>query len=1409
MTDLRLNGPSQPIAPNRPAQPRSGGTGPLPAASTPAPAAPPAPLVDNVRVVPQGSSIQALSWVEAPQMPQDPFATLSANFKVSDVDGLDQKSRGDLRGTLDADVSVRRSLLDYSVAQANQQYDNFDFKLEFDANTRQYKMPIELKAWPVDIPLGSIYIKPEGGQLKVSIGGLTGGAAKFANFLSLGQLRGVLDGVIQNMSKNMGFKVTGSSITDYTLEPDIQNSPLFKEMPLAGGEKLKLESVSSPAGSVVQINANANGDIGISMRNLDVVASSGPGGPQAVADREGADAMQIQARGQLNRDMSSDVATELDLTLNVTEAERAGLQQRIKGLTGQDLPVSGKVEVTDLKVQSHIQPNGQISNVESGGGTVKAEKLQLQLGPASANFDQIQGGLNLTRNGNVTNLETTDVSLRGSFSSPQGALQIQNLALSGTLRHDQSKPQDIRFELSPGKTLNFSGNLNQNGQQIGIQGLSVQNAALNAQLGAGKLQLQGVNGATPEASLQRISMPGTTLNNIKLTGTLNAELNTSRIDLDARSFSMSGTAGDIRLNSLSGSGKVHFDPAAGLQLEGATFRARGRAGDFGFTKLNGSGDMSVSPNGTVQLKQVNNLELVSDIGLSLNGSFRGSLAGQNVSLETTGNRAARMDFKPKDQPVQLTGLSLNGARLEGNLAQGNITLQSRQGGTLNASASSLKLPGIEMSQLRMRGGRLVTDIPNGRVRLESPADKPLDGSAGKVSLPGVELRQVSLKGNLEADTHSGNVSIDARSFSLQGTIGDLVINKLSGGGRASVSPTGAIRVDEGRNIELSTNIGLDLKGDFKGTVQGTSIDAETIGDNKASLDFVDPNGQLSLKGLQFQGHVTADLARQHITFAAGASGEARLSQGDIGGFKFNDVRLSQGTLSYTPEGLRVSPVEGGSFQAGGQFDEIKIERAESSGPVSYDIPTRTLKWDQPLTASLPQHGVSELRTEGPVSLQAMPSGEIIFSSQGGTINATVGALRLENLKTDGQVIYNPANGQLRFQGFDGKPLSVDGSFNGRPLKLESSGQIQIADVDGAYKITGSDIKVKGLVDGFSLDSPAGATGTISVKRDFSGFELNDLNFGFSVDDVNVAKGGGSVRSTPEGLEISLKGSLGADRGHLQALLGKLSAREDFGTSFQGTMNQVNGALDKAFADFQNANLNFENLTLKLNPNGTLRSFNIDNNSQLNNARLEMDLYGKKKVLPMGNVSWTAKVEGDAAQVRVPEGQLSFQLTPDLRRVMAEEVKAQLEASGLKKVNLSIEADGKIKIHNVTVGTQLIDVSARLELSTKIVNNQLEVSLDKMNLKNFLLDIVAKVANAPDKVADQVDQMLEQQKIHYERRNKKGTPDPESGRVFALDLKALVHRIDPNVTLKDASLDAQGNVRLDYSYTANLPGAAGR
>lgn len=1162
---------------------------------------------DNVRVAPQGASLHALNLLDNEP---PPFAQVDARFRLRDLDGLDQRSSHDLRGEVDLNLGISRDLLENSMAEAKKQAPDLDFKLSYDHSQKQYRIAVSYPTRLGRVGLGSVYLQPAGDKLRLEVGGLAGGAARVVNALSLGYARQATETLVKQLSQDMGFKVSSNTMTTYTLEPDLANSPVFKEIPLAGGESLKLESLTPGNGSLVNMQTDAQGNLSLRMQKIQAVASSQAGAARAVADREGPDQLDIAVEATLKPDFSANVSSTLNLDLNIQPQERAGLQQRMKNLTGQDLPVSGQLRIENLRVDAELAANGQVRSVNASGGQIEAEALNLNMGPNQVNFSEVRGSLQMQHQNGQSRLAADDVQLKGRLSNGQGALNIQDLSFSGSLVHDNRQPQQVRFEIGQGQSLNFSGQLQQGTERISIQDLSLKQARLQTDLSKGELALLPQNGQTPDARIKRLSLPDATLYDLRLQGTLQANLNQGSVTLDAKSFGLAARAGDVNLQWLQGSGKLSMDGRGGISLQ-----------------------------------------------------------------------------------------------------------QAR--------------------------------------------------------------------------------------FSTQGQVGDIKVNSLKGQGNLQISPSGQINLQSVRNLELDTDLGLKLKGDFSGQINGNQIQLQTQGNKAARIDMVNPDLRLDLQGLEVQGQVRLNAASGEVHFASSPNGDLRLNQGRIDGLQLQDVRL-QGQIEHKNNRLIFAPENGGQLKVSGQLNDVRIEGLESSGSVSYDLQRQVIAWDAPTRAALPRQGIQDLQTEGPLSIQILPSQELVFRSDSGVINATLGDLRLENIKTNGEVIFDPRTQNLRFAGAEGQGLQLEGSFNGHPLKISSSGQIQINDRGQDYQIRGEGLQINGLVDGFELASPAGAEGTFSMKRDFSGFELQDLNFGFAVDDIEV-NSQGTVRSTPEGgIAIALQGQLGSQKSELQALLAKLAGREDLGGNFQQGMQQVNQALDQAFADFEGAQLQFEDLELVLDKNMQLERFSVRNNSEIHNARMSVDLNGKKTLLPMGTVNWTADVQGTPAGVTIPEGQLAFSLTDELRGKLVAEVKKQLEDSGLKDVQLQLHPDGKLEIQNATYKRKRLGVSAELEINTRIVDNHLEVSLDKLKLKNALFNLVAQVAGAPDKLADEVDKMLTQHEVGYQRRNRRGQADPDSGRIFRIDLQALLQKVDPGIQLNSASLSPQGRVEVSYAYRTGTP-----
>ncbi len=1235
---------------------------------------------DNTRVaLPAGQSLASVDWLgDADQ--NAPLARLEAHFELSDIDGIDQKSSFDLQGEMDLTLKLERKLFQQAVSEANKNNPDLNFGLSFNPKNSTYSIPVKYKSFVGKVEVARVDIRPmSNGRLKVEVGGLAGGAASVLNALSFGTLKSAVQDMITGMSNDMGFKVQANSISDYVLSPDIENSPLFQEIAFAGGETLKLESVTSKANSLLSMKADTNGDFTLRLKDVNVVASSQTGGKRAVADAEGADSITIDASAKLFTDYSSEVTSKINLSLNVQESEKAGLSQRLKGLTGQTLPVSGQLKIDDLEVTTRLNAKGKPVAFENSSGHLSAQNLSLDMGSTAVDLSRVEGDLALNQSGHLTQIGGRDMSLAGTIKSPEGTLNISDLSLSGSLKHDDRKPNQVGFSLADGQSLAFSGSIQQGSQKMDIKGLNVSRAELQTDLATGKLELKGANSENPRASLQSLTMPGTNIKNLQLSGTLSADLNSGSVEMNARNVSFTGQMQDFKLSKFSGGGKLSFDPSGQLKM---------REGSF---DLAGSGP-------GIEIKQ----------------------------LKGSGN-------------------------LDANLNTGKLTLNAR----------SISLAG------KFQDFNLTA----------------LKGS-GKVAF----------------DPASG-LSLRDGSFDLTGEVQGVKLETLKGKGSADISLEGQVKLHQVKDLELVTDQGISLRGDFSGEINPTGYTVQTLSDN-ARLDLDLPGFQL--KDLAVQGKVEMDAAGQNLRFSGTGDQNLKLGSGRIGDLELKNVSLN-GQLEYTPEALVFSP-QNGQLTASGKLGEVDFSQIKTDQPVQFDMKKQELRWTGETSGSLPKHGIESFKTSGPVQLTVRQNGDLAFQTNGSKLSATLGQIKLDQLETHGTVVFNPNTGELHFEGEDGKGLQLKGNFNGRPLDISSSGKILIAEKSDRFEITGAGIQLKGLVDGFTLSNPEGAgalEGKVSVKKDFSGFELQDLNFGFQVDDIGVSNQGGTIKSTPEGIEIQMHGKMDINREQIGKLVQKLSQRADFGEQFKAGLNQMDQGLDAAFVDFENADLNFENLKILIDPQTGMKSFSLENRTEIDNARMQVELNGKKMTLPMGKVEWDADVQGSPGKVEVHDGQLRFSLTEDLREKLADEAEKMLEDGGLKKVELEILPNGKVNVLNATVNRKKLNINASLELSTRIVDNQLEVSLDKLKLKNFLFNVVSKVIDAPDKVADEVDVMMKEQEVKYQRRNRKGEADPESGRVFSIDLAALLKRIDPGVKLENAILSPEGQVQIDYSFAREM------
>ncbi len=811
----------------------------------------------------------------------------------------------------------------------------------------------------------------------------------------------------------------------------------------------------------------------------------------------------------------------------------------------------------------------------------------------------------MEQQGTRTRLSADQVQIAGQVKSAQGTLNIADLSFGGALTHDQAKPQQVNFEISPGEQLVFSGDLQQGAQRVSVNNLTLKNAQLSTDMARGNFALKpgpSDPNQVPEAQIKKLTLPSATLYEVRLKGSLAANLNTGSLEVDAKAFGTAAKIGDVTVNWLQASGHIAVSPSGGVALKNARFSTTAQLPELTLEKLSGRGDMQLKPNGDLILQKVNDLD-------------------------------------------------------------------------------------------------------------------------------------------------------------------------------------------------LKTSLGLDVKGDFSGRIQGVNYALKTLG--PATIDYVNPEQGLDLKGIHFQGDAQFNGQKQHLQVQSAPGQWIELPAGKIQDLTLKDIRV-QGTfaMDFTQQSLTFSPGSDGMLRGQGTLGDLEMKNIQASGPIQYDLKHQRASWSDPVSVALPQYGIPELHTTGTMHIETRNDGALVFRSENGSLSGKLGDLTLKDLHVEGEVTFDPKTQQIHFAGEDG--MKVKGSFNGYQLDIQTSGALQIDQSSQALRIQGKDIRVNGLLEGFTLTSPEGIAGSIALKPDLSGFVTEDLHMGFAVDDLAMT-GAGSIQSNADGVQVSMSGSLESNKASVASIVHKLSQRPEFDAHAQQSLRQVTALLQTNFAQFAAANIQFEDLQLQLKPDLQMQSFAVKGQGQIANVKTTLNLEGKKVTLPIGAVDWQADIEGDATSVRVPSGTLSFGLNADMRNVIVDQVKQKLEDSGFKDVVLTMGADGKIQLDNATFKRKKLSIKTELSLSTRIVDNQLEVSLDKLKLKNVLLNTVAKLGGARERVADEVDKMLSQQEVKFNRRNRKGVETEHSGHIFRLDLQALLQQVDPGIQLSSASLDANGSIALAYGY----------
>lgn len=1154
-------------------------------------------------------------------------------LQITDKDGIESKSARDITGTLQGKIVMDRVLLELALAQAEQQT-GLKFSLSDNPRDQSYRIHVSY-----GVSLGSITLRPAGTGIKVEIGGLLGGLADAADWLGkkLGyDPQAAVDQVIrQHIGTHLGLKVESQSLTEYQLAPDLQQNPLLQEIPLSPQTRLKVEEIRLDPRQGNGFHIDSQGNLELNFQGAQVIGSTQSQGPTAVADAEGPDSLQLTLQGQLHNDFSTSLSGEVGLSIQVQPAEQRQMKARIQEFSGQAIGVGGNFQLSGLKFQAQVNPQGQITQLKQQEGQLRFENLALDTQDVQLKLNAQNGILEGELKEEKYHLRARELKLKGQVKTPEGLLHIQQLKLSGELVVDPQTPQRLHFSIPQGQSISYSGQFTPTGQKQGMQISNLRVGLAHFQLDAekGTLAISAQGKTHPKVSVNTFSLPDVHLNQLQVTGSLQADLLQGTLDLKAQHLSLRGQLGLLELSHLRGSGHLSWDPAKGLTIRNAQVSAQGR-------------------------------------------------------------------------------------------------------------------------------------------------------------------------------------------------LGELEVKQLQGSGHIFISPTGQIRFSSTRDLQLQTKQGLTLKGNLSLDYTPGQLQVETISQQPVQIHYTDPTQGIDLKDISFSGKMQFIEETGELHFSNHADKPLELKSGQISGVSLKQIRVSNGQIKLQTQGgaFVVEPLPDQHMRLSGSIDGIQLEELRSQGAIRFDPTHQRISWDQPMTVRLPAEGIEELSTEGPMEVSQDTQGRLCFCSPGGTINLKTAQLTLSQFKVEGEVIFDPRTGQLSFNGLHGQNSSfkLSGQLNGYPIQAESSGQLRILSTSQGLELSGEAIKINGLVDGFTLQSPQGASGKVLIRPDGQ-IDLQALHFDVTVDDIQLQNRNGLFKSTPQGFEINLSGDIQTRQEQLMRFLQKFSARPELGQQAQAGIQRALDQINAHFGHFNQANIHFDNLVVRFDPNFEFQGFEVKKDTRLANAELLLQLGPKPEKVQIGAIHWRAEAEADTQGFRVKEGMLEFSLTQSLRDYIDRTVTQQLMDAGLRDVDLEVLPNGQIQIHNATYevrargrsgnnGTEIkipllsslfkkpkkiMNISARLDITPQVENNQLLFKLEHLKLKGLLAEIINRAIDGEDKLADQVERQLKAEDIQYQRK------DGET--LFRIDLNDLIQkRMDPGIQIKDAQLSTDGQIRLNYTYQEQKP-----
>lgn len=1365
------------------------------------------------------------------------FANANLKFVLEDKDGIDTKSKNDLEGSVSGNVKLSKEGIEYSLNKLSEQ---LGVDLELKAQGGEYTISASK-----GVPIGKIHIKGGSGGLDVKLDEswlVTGARIAIPGGLFLNPEE-IATSIVQGFAKDNGFKPERLSGNELRLTPEFKNSNLLKSIPV-GDMNIKLEEIKSNP-QTTAVNIDTRGDINFNFNGTKAIASSDSNSKNiARNDVEGSDILTTNIEASLGNDLTTNIKTSSSLKVNLTQAEKGDAAQRLKSLTGQDLSMSGELEVKNLQTNAKVSIDGKVELQGSQTAQVSGKNLQVDLGSNSVKIDSANGDLEFKQDGSKKIVTSNMIDIKGGIDSPTTSVNINKLKMAGDIIYDDKNKDKIRFHASDDKGVELSVSMTDKASKFTqkVENLNVRNTDVEIDTKQQKLSLIQKDGAPP-VSLSKLDLGAVSLENVTYKGRIDYDFAKGKLDLTGQNVSFNGNLGEFKVDKFKGSGNLSYDPSKGITVSNINAQnVSGKIGSFDISSLKAKGEVTFDNNGNLLLGKVSSMELSSKDGLRVKG---GASVRQNngaYELSVSSSNPISLSYRPDPKTPR-------GQEPASNLSmQGKITIDPNNGSlSFNNADSPLKIKSGKIYGTEFKNVTAVGEIKNdnGNILIHnSKGDTKVSGN-----IAGINIKEISSNGSIKVNTSnmsvdingenkvnlpdqkidlntSGNINIKqekdgkltitSNSGKISGKLGNTEVKDLVVDGNMTYdpktnqfnfgAPTGKeIKINgfiQGKELDIATSgkfaVNSEKDGstkisadnlNLKGKIEG--FDIKTGEGNKGEIKIAN-NGTVTASGLNFDFNVdgislkaVGDLNSTNKGYELNFSGSIKQDSANID--KFLD-KLSKSSL--VPEGSKESLQSLKENLARLNLKELDYENLNVSLGKDYSFNHLSVTATK-ANIDFPDKGWS-IKSDGKATFELEKSGKMSLTLQNETINGSIGGSPLKNFKVNGKVTYDPNAGDIKFSGNGSPNFSVSGFLANKKVELNSNGDIHIKGKGKDLEFSADNINMNGELDGFKFQSLGPSKGKILLKED-GHIDLSNLNFKYKIDDLIITNRDGKMSGSDKGYDIQLNGNLDMTQASLLKFLDKVAKNESTPDEakkvIQETLSNIRSY--SVLGDFKDTK--YTGLSLRLDRGLNFEGFDAKIDFKMENASAKMGIgANRNNRLNFGTINASATINMDRNEFNLKNGKIEFKLTQDVKNSIANETKNILQAYGLTEAQIEVDDNAKVKVKSaIFEGIPVFDVE--VGGTAKFEGTEFKVTVDKAQLKGFFGRIAQGLAegvfgvDAKSLGVKEALKRAEDLKVNYSGGSNE----------FSVDMKDMMYQhVGEDFELKNLSAK-DGKFTMDY------------